>query len=177
MSIPPSPTKCVICKPPKRLESIGTSVFLAGSIEMGTATDWQRDITSALSDLPVTIFNPRRDNWDKSWKQDISNPQFKEQVVWEMDHLDEVDVIILNFEPGTKSPISLLELGIYANSGRLVVCCPEGFWKRGNVQVVCDRYGIPLVETMEELTEQVRKRLEETMKKRRFESIWRIEGR
>jgi hypothetical protein len=36
-----------------------------------------------------------------------------------------------------------------------------GFWRRGSVQVICDRYGIPLVDTIEELKEQVKKRLEE----------------
>ena len=23
-----------------------------------------------------------------------------------------------------------------------MVCCPEGYWRRGNVQVVCHRYGV-----------------------------------
>ena len=52
---------------------------------MGRSTEWQHDFTAALSHLPVTVLNPRRENWDKNWVQDISNPQFKEQVDWEMD--------------------------------------------------------------------------------------------
>ena len=59
------------------------------------------------------------------------------------------------------SPISLLELVKDSKDKKLMVCCPLGFWRRGNVEVTCDRYGIPLVDTIEELKEQVKKRLEE----------------
>jgi hypothetical protein len=45
------------------------------------------------------------------------------------------------FAPETRAPNTLLELGLFARSGKLVVCCPEGYWRRGNVQVVCRRYG------------------------------------
>ncbi|KAF2727573.1 hypothetical protein EJ04DRAFT_557296 [Polyplosphaeria fusca] len=157
----------VICKPPTLPTIIGASVFLAGSIEMGTAIDWQSDVTAALRHLPVTVLNPRRDDWDKSWTQDISNPHFREQVDWEMNHLQKADIIALFFQPGTMSPISLLELGLHASDGKLVVCCPEGFWRRGNVQMVCHTYKIPLFETPEELKEAVKQRLEDVIKQRR----------
>jgi len=138
----------------------GPSVFLAGSIELGVDIDWQTKLTSALSQLPVTIFNPRRDEWDDSWVQDVSNFQFKEQVTWELDHLERADVIALYFHPDTKSPISLLELGLHAKENKLVVCCPAGFWRRGNVQIVCEKHGIPLVETIEELITCTKEKLE-----------------
>jgi hypothetical protein len=47
---------------------------------MGKAENWQDKITQALSDTNITIFNPRRDDWDSSWVQDISNEKFKEPV-------------------------------------------------------------------------------------------------
>jgi hypothetical protein len=59
------------------------------------------------------------------------------------------------FDPVSKAPISLLELGLYAKSGRMAVCCPEGYWRRGNVQVICQRFGVKLVGTMEELIREV----------------------
>ncbi|KAF2181343.1 hypothetical protein K469DRAFT_455080, partial [Zopfia rhizophila CBS 207.26] len=96
------------------------SVFLVGSIEMGKAIDWQQELN------PITIFNPRRDDWDKSWEQGITNPPFREQVTWELDRLDEADVIALFFRPGILSLISLLELGIHLRSSKLVVCCSKG---------------------------------------------------
>jgi hypothetical protein len=146
-----SEDKCVIYQPPFPCESGVTSIFLAGSIEMGTAINWQKDFTTFLSDLPVNIFNPRRKDFDPTWKQDISNPLFKEQVDWELNHLAKADVIALFFQADTKSPISLVELGLFAKEGKLVVCCPEGFWRRGNVQIICEKYKVPLVDTEEEL--------------------------
>lgn len=162
---------CIICKPPVRLTEIKRpSVFLAGSIDMGKAKDWQKTLTASLSDLNIIVFDPRRDDWNEDWKQDISVPKFKEQVDWEMDHLDKADVIALFLQGDTKSPISLLELGMHAKDGKLIVCCEENFWRRGNVQIVCHRNGIPLVETFEELEELVREKLERIIKERRAES-------
>src|SRR5262249_52806894 len=60
------------------------AVFLAGSIEMGTASAWQDALTAALADRDLVILNPRRDAWDASWSQSIDNPMFREQVEWEL---------------------------------------------------------------------------------------------
>ena len=132
----------------------GIPVFLAGSIEMGKAEDWQLRVTAHLAQLDVMVLNPRRDDWDSSWEQSIHNPQFREQVEWELSALEHAaakGVIFLYLEPGSKSPISLLELGLHCNPDNyLVVCCPEGFWRKGNVDIVCERHGTPVYETMEE---------------------------
>jgi len=120
-------------------------VFLAGSIEMGKAEDWQSQVTGELKKLGCEcILNPRRDDWDSSWKQSVHEPQFNEQVSWEMTALDAAETILMYLAPDTISPISLLELGIYANSGKLIVSCPLDFYRRGNVEMVCERYQIPL---------------------------------
>lgn len=164
----PSERKCQECFPPEDPETVrGASVFLAGSIEMGKAIDWQSSLTSQLADLAVTIFNPRRTYWNPDWPQDIDFEPFRRQVEWEMKYLEQCDVIALYLQPGTLSPISLLELGMHAASGKVVVCCKEGFWRRGNVQVVCRRYDIPLVETMEELQAEVRTRLVKILEERK----------
>jgi hypothetical protein len=125
-------------------------VFLAGSIEMGKAEDWQSMIPQLFKDRnDLTFFNPRRDDWDSSWEQRESNPEFNYQVNWELDHLDKADLIFMYFSPETKSPISLLELGLYAKSGKMVVCCPDGFYRKGNVDIVCSRYDIPVYNTLD----------------------------
>ena len=128
-----------------------TNVFLAGSIEMGEAEDWQSTLVSKFKDFdPLTFFNPRRDDWDSSWEQKESNPQFNEQVNWELDHLERSDLIFMYFSPGTKSPISLLELGLFANTDKkMIVCCPDEFWRKGNVDIVCSRNNIPVYETLD----------------------------
>lgn len=124
------------------------SVFLAGSIEMGKAVDWQTEMTTFFKSLNFDIFNPRRDDWDSSWEQKYENPQFFQQVNWELNALEKADVIIMYFDPTTKSPISLLELGTFAGSGKMYVVCPDGFWRKGNVDVFCDRYSIPLYSSL-----------------------------
>lgn len=55
--------------------------------------------------------------------------------------------------------MTLLELGLTARSGRLVVGCPPGFWRRGNVEVVCHRHAVPLVAHLDDLIALVRDRL------------------
>jgi hypothetical protein len=97
------------------------------------------------------LFNPRRAEWDSSWLQDIENPQFYQQVNWELNALEKSDLIFMYFAPGTKSPISLLELGLFAHTGKMIVCCPEGFWRKGNVEIVCERFNIPLYENIDNL--------------------------
>jgi hypothetical protein len=101
------------------------------------------------------VFNPRRDDWDSSWTQEFENPQFYQQVSWELNALSQSDLIIMYFAPGTQSPISLLEMGLYANSGKLHVVCPDGFWRKGNVEIVCNHYNIPLTNTIDELIEKL----------------------
>ena len=133
-----------------------TSVFLAGSIEMGGASEWQREVLSALEDLPLVILNPRRPNWDSSWTQSITNPEFRGQVDWELDALERATRIVMYFDPTTKAPVTLLELGLFATSGKLVVCCPEGYFRKGNVDIVCGRYGIPQVETLDDIVRYLR---------------------
>lgn len=133
------------------------SFFLAGSIEQNKAELWQDGMIKRLSDLPVIVLNPRRPDWDPDWKQEANFRPFEEQVNWEMDCLIKCDVIPLYLQPGTYSPISLLELGMHAGSGKVIVCCPDGFWRKGNVEIVCRRYGLKLVTTKEDLITETRK--------------------
>lgn len=126
-------------------------LFLAGSIEMGSAELWQDKVCELLKDEKFLILNPRRDDWDSSWVQSKDNPQFRQQVEWELDGLAISDCIIFYFDKNTKSPITLLELGLCAWSrGRnCIVVCPDGFWRKGNVDIVCERYNVLQMESLE----------------------------
>jgi len=149
----------MIIKPPTPLENIDftSSIFLAGSIDMGNAEDWQEKVSTAFPD--AVVLNPRRDAWDASWKQSVDNPQFREQVLWELEALERAKVIACYFSPTSQAPISLLELGLHAHTGKLVVLCPEGYWRKGNVDIVCERYKINTVNSFEELIELCKKKL------------------
>jgi hypothetical protein len=136
-----------------------TKIFLGGSIEMGKAVNWQKELIERLRDEPITFINPRRNDWDSSWVQEITNPQFREQVEWELSGLEESDIIIMVFDPKTMSPISLLELGLQSKSNKMVVMCPEGFWRKGNVDIVCEKYNIKQVKNIDELVEYIYEKL------------------
>ena len=113
----------------------------------------------ALAHLPITILNPHRPDWDDTWKQDISDTRFKEQVDWELNMLEQADVIAMYFDPAAQAPVCMLELGLFAGSGKMIVACPEGFWKRGNVQVACRRCGIDLLNSLDALKEHLVRKL------------------
>ena len=78
--------------------------------------------------------------------------------------LESVDVIAVYFAPRSESPITLLELGLFVSSKKVVVACPKEFWRRGNVEIVCNRYGVKFVENLDDLVEEVERRLTEKPK-------------
>jgi hypothetical protein len=149
-------------KPPYLHSQIdGFCIFLAGSIEMGKAVEWQDKVSESLEEYSGNILNPRRAEWDSSWKQSIDNPNFKEQVTWELDGLDRSQIIFFYLDPNTKSPISLLEIGKYiASDKKLIICVPQGFWRRGNIEVLCDRYNIPLYDNLDIAIEMLKNSIE-----------------
>lgn len=140
------------------------SVFLAGTIDYDAVKEgrstWQERMIASLLHLPITIYNPNRPDWDDTWKEDILDPQFLEQTTWELDMMERATVITLCIHDAkAKAPISLLELGLGAASGKMLVVCPEGFWKRGNIQVVCQRFGISMLNNEQDLMIAVEKKL------------------
>ena len=144
-----------ICYPPHPIETSDFSIFLAGTIDMGYSRNWQHEVIAYLNKQAINrkliIFNPRRKDWDNSWVQDMDNPDFNQQVNWELDALETADLIILYLEKDSKSPISLLELGLFADTKKVVVCCEKGFWRKGNVDIVCQRKGITIFENIEDM--------------------------
>lgn len=150
-----------VFKAPEKIENADNlpSVFEAGAIDMGKADDWQKELADHLKDVPCIILNPRRNDWDSSWKQEIENDQFREQVEWELDGMEQATVVAMALTKDSKAPISLLELGLHASDGKMIVFCPDGFYRKGNVDIVCKRYGVPVFEDFEEFTKKVRERL------------------
>ncbi len=140
-------------------------VFLAGSIDDGRAAPWQAEVVRALDGLPGTLLNPRRDDWDSTWRQSLDDPRFVEQVTWELAAQEQADVVAMYFAPGSHAPITLMEFGLFAplsdatrRGGELVVACPDDYWRRGNVEVACLRYGMTLLDSLDALVEEVGRR-------------------
>lgn len=136
------------------------SIFLAGTTSKVDTHDWRETLCGSLSDMPVTIYNPYRADWDSSWREDINFPPYRQQVEWELEKQEQADIVVIYFHPATQAPISLLELGICTRvPGKAIVTCPEGYWKRGNVQIVCRRFGIEMVDNVDSLRAAVVRRL------------------
>lgn len=141
--------------PTNDANSEGIKIFLAGTIEMGKSIDWQKKVIDDLklfnTKKELIVLNPRRKDWDSSWTQSIDNEQFSQQVNWELDGLEKADFIVMFLEKNSKSPISMLELGLFANSQKMLVCCEEGFWRKGNIDIVCNRKNIPTFKNLNDL--------------------------
>lgn len=147
------------CLPPHAPTYRDFSVFAAGSIEMGQAIQWQPLLADYLCHLPLTICNPRRGAWDSSITPSAKTAAFRQQVEWELDALTRCSVICFFFDHATMSPVTMCELGLWAHSGKVVVCCDRRFWKSGNVELVCERYRVPLVDTFADLVPLVKAKL------------------
>jgi hypothetical protein len=158
--MPKSSVECQIINAPSRELPHGVKkVFLAGTTSPTDDGDWRESLCESLADQPLTIYNPLRRDWDSTWREDISFEPYREQVEWELDMQESADAVVVYFHPATKAPISLLELGLCAGTGKAIVVCPEGYWKRGNVQIVCKRYNIEMVEDVNGLKDTIVRKL------------------
>ncbi|KAK7177649.1 hypothetical protein PSPO01_16301 [Paraphaeosphaeria sporulosa] len=141
-------------------------IFVGGSIEMGKAPEWQAAFADKITSLPIAAFNPRRIRWDDSLEQNIKNEALRHQIHWEMTNLDQADLIIFYFHPNTISAVTLMELGRYSQSGKIIVCCPEGYHRRGNVQYLCGKDNVLLLDDFDELVNIVIAKVEEILKRK-----------
>ncbi|KAF2843902.1 hypothetical protein T440DRAFT_473823 [Plenodomus tracheiphilus IPT5] len=149
------------CMPPEPPTYTKYSVFTAGSIEMGKAIQWQKLLAHMLSPLPIVVNNPRRGHWDPEVAKKADDKDFRVQFEWELDAMEQADVICFFFDVGTMSPVTLLELGLWAASGKVVVCCGDQFYRSGNVELVCKRYDIPYCKKFAEMVPAIPIMLEE----------------
>lgn len=135
------------------------SVFLAGPTYPTGEADWRETLTKALIELPIVIYNPKRDEWDSTWVEDFSDSRWVEQVEWELGMQDKADVVVVFFHRATQTPVALLELGLCVRSGKAIVCAQDGYSKRGTVEAVCRRYGAKFVSSEEDMRDALMERL------------------
>jgi hypothetical protein len=140
---PPQPLSNKQFKPALRMIPRKFTVFLAGTIEMGNSANWQEEVFEKLHPYDMNILNPRRVVFD--------DQSIEEQILWELEAMEMADSIIMNFEPDSKSPITLLEFGLHARNKKLVVHCPDGFWRRTNILLTAREYGVKMVNSLDEL--------------------------
>lgn len=127
------------------------SVFLAGSIEMGRARLWQDEVVKELSKLDVTVFNPRRKQWDWGLDPTTVTPALDEQVRWEQEYMELADIVLFMFLGNTQSAISLLEYGkCYGEDKSTIVIVEPEFYRRGNLVIMQNMIQEPTYSSLEE---------------------------
>ena len=149
----------VVKAPARPVITGAVSIFLAGTTTDTGGDDWRQTLIQSITNLPVTIFDPKRSDWDSTWKEDFSDERWVEQVQWELDMQEKADIVVVFFHGVSLAPISLLELGLCARSGKAFVCALSDYSKRGNVEAVCRRFGVPFTQTEDELRERLVKAL------------------
>lgn len=116
--------------------------FLAGSIDLQLPGNWRKDVASQFED-DICFLDPTRYNHDQ-----LNDEDMKTHIQWEHQAMEMADLILMNFLPEAKSPISLAELGLYARSSKLIVVCPDEFYQKRYVESVCQRFDIPFFSTL-----------------------------
>lgn len=125
---------------------------MAGTIDNGASVNWQKKAADEL--YGFHILNPRRDDWDATLGDDFT--ALKAQVDWELDGLTLADVVLMHFVPGSLSPVSMLELGmLLAFEKPLVISCPEGFWRRGNILITAARFNVPVFGALDDAVSHI----------------------
>jgi len=133
------------------------TIFLGGSIDTGEADDWQARVVAEMGAFAdrVLLLNPRRSGgeWKPEW--------LDEQIKWELHAQEKADVLIYYLAEGSKSPVTLLEIGTFATraSDSTIVCCAPGYFRAANVRAVCDLFTVDTCETLAEMISWVKKEI------------------
>jgi hypothetical protein len=130
------------------------TVFLAGGIS--NCPDWQSEVSSALKECSVSIFNPRRDVFPSEPKA------IEEQIRWEFERLRSSDVLSFWFPEETLNPVTLFEFGAAMERAAPLVVGIDPLYKRRvdvEIQMKLRRPEIHPVYSLSELAEVIKKHL------------------
>ena len=116
--------------------------FLAGSIDF-SYNNWREIVMEEMKGF-IHFFDPTRIDHNE-----LNNSQMEEHIDWELNAMNLSDTILLNFLPDFKSPISLVELGLYVKSNKLIVVCPAQFYQKRYVKVLCEKYDTPFFDNLD----------------------------
>jgi hypothetical protein len=136
---------------PQAYQGNETSIFLAGGIT--GCPDWQQEMLTGLKDLPLVIFNPRRAHFLQH------EEAAHEQILWEYRYLRKATAISFWFPEETLCPITLYELGAWSMTNKKLFLGAHPRYQRLQdlrIQTALVRPDISLVETLDELVQEIR---------------------
>lgn len=107
-----NPETQIIIAPSEDKPQYQHRIFLAGGIT--GCPDWQSEFIRRFGNAPLTMFNPRRPNWDM--KDPTCSAEV--QIEWEYKRFQEATMLIFWFPKETLCPIVLFELGAYLKTSK-----------------------------------------------------------
>ena len=140
-----------IKSPANMLIDTNPTLFLAGGIT--NCPVWQTDIIEYFKGTDLTIYNPRRDDFDIT-----NNSVEEEQITWEHVYLKHSKNILFWFPKETVCPITLYELGRYINTDKnIFVGMHPDYVKRRTMEIQIELYRpeIKSVYSIKELANQI----------------------
>lgn len=141
--------------PDESISRYKNKLFLAGGIT--NVQDWQSKVVKDISDLDITVFNPRRSNFDMSNKEDTEI-----QIKWEWNRLREATHTLFWFSHETIQPITLFELGsaLERNAHLLFIGCEPRYERALDVktQSLLMNHHMEISDSLEHLIRRINKR-------------------
>lgn len=120
-------------------------IFLAGSMAAKSEINWRQTVVDELQES-YHFLDPTNPNHDT-----LEDLEMRKHIKWELDELKKADYIIMNFLPDSLSPISMVELGMYIATNKLIVVCPKEFYKWRYIDTLCKEYNTPIFNQLEEV--------------------------
>lgn len=75
--------------------------------------------------------------------------------------MEGADLVFVYFASEGLSAVTMFEFGhsvgkLETSKAAMLVCCEDGYARRGNVQIACARHDIKLLDTMENVVEEIK---------------------
>ena len=84
----------------------------------------------------------------------IKNSYFNKNIRIEIEGLntitfEDMKISLIKNNKFTDKAINTIKeiFSLFAKNGKLIVFCQESFYRYDNIRIVCERYGIPLINT------------------------------
>ncbi len=137
---------------PNQYPAKGFKVYIAGAIDMGDAENWQHEVILQFAhEESIILLNPRREKFTDAMEQ--------AQIKWELEAMENADLILMWFPEKSEAPISFLEMGLYLRSGKLVLGVEKGFYRQKNIELTAYRYNTSVYYSLDALVREVKNRI------------------
>lgn len=126
-------------------------IFLAGSMVGSMVGSMAARLDVNWRQTVADNFQEKYHLLDPTNHNRLEDLEIREHIKWELKGMEKSDYIIMNFLPNSLSPISMVELGMYIATNKLIVVCPKEFYKWRYIDTLCKEHNTPIFNELEEL--------------------------